>query len=166
MRRFAPACEVHAIVATAVPVVNTASTPLPVNSINDPGRVPYQATSTQLLPSQTGGTLTFVFAAVPSNHRLVIQHVSGYLAVASGSTSAGIIGVAAGNTTAVSNFFSPTLSGLNAFDAPILAIVDQGLQPEVTVYVPTWPAASTELITLSGYMIDCSVAACSPVIYQ
>jgi hypothetical protein len=54
-------------------VVNPAKEPALTRSVDDPGRIAYQSSTTCVLDSDA---CSFDFPAVPKNHRLVVQHVS------------------------------------------------------------------------------------------
>ena len=62
--------------ATQVDVVNPATSPALTRSVDDPGRIAYQSTAACVLDTDA---CAFDFPAVPQNHRLVVQHVSGLL---------------------------------------------------------------------------------------
>jgi len=57
-------------------VVNPATSPALTRSVDDPGRIAYQSTAACVLDTDA---CAFDFPAVPQNHRLVVQHVSGLL---------------------------------------------------------------------------------------
>ena len=59
--------------ATQVDVVNPATSPALTRSVDDPGRIAYQSTTTCVLNDTI---CSFDFPPVPKNHRLVVQHVS------------------------------------------------------------------------------------------
>jgi hypothetical protein len=83
---------VEAAAATKVSVVNSAAHPALTSGIDDPGRILYQSTDN---PTCTGANCTFNFGAIPTGHRLVIQHVSGRLGF-SGSGTQVSVSVSAG----------------------------------------------------------------------
>jgi hypothetical protein len=63
--------------ASPARVVNSVTGPALTSRIDEPGRIPYQAT---VRPNCAGGANCFFnFATIPAGHRLVIQHVSGIL---------------------------------------------------------------------------------------
>ena len=57
-------------------MVNPATSPALTRSVDDPGRIAYQSTAACVLDTDA---CAFDFPAVPQNHRLVVQHVSGLL---------------------------------------------------------------------------------------
>jgi hypothetical protein len=70
---------------------NPATNPALTSSVDDPGRVAYA--STQSIPTTCAGVSfcsTINFPAVPTGHRLVVQHVSGSVFIG-GTTTAFII---------------------------------------------------------------------------
>ena len=151
--------RIEAQFSSPVRVMNTSSAPAINSAIDVPGRVPYQ--SQQLLTGCAGSSFCNVsFVAVPANHRLVVQHITGNLTVT--GANAMIVNLQCTNCTAFLNsaFFSPTAGGTNAFDAPVLAYYDPPVIPEVFIAGDT---ITNGIITLSGYMIDCSSAPCSPI---
>jgi hypothetical protein len=92
--------------ASPVRVANTAAAPALTSSIDDPGRIPYQSTVFQTC---TGANCTFTFGALPTGHRLVIQHVSGILGFSGSGTQISVI-LRAGGPDAVSflaSYFGP-----------------------------------------------------------
>lgn len=74
--------------ASPVTVVNPATGPALVSRVDDPGRSAYQAVP-ETTDCPSGKTCIFHFPAIPGGYRLVIQHVSGSLAL-SGTPSDGV----------------------------------------------------------------------------
>jgi hypothetical protein len=66
-----------------VTVGNPATSPALTSSVDDPGRIAYQSAVTIPGCASNAGPCAAKFSAVPQNHRLVIQHVSGSIAVSS-----------------------------------------------------------------------------------
>lgn len=64
----------HAVTATLVQVVNTRSTPVPNQDVDQPGRHPYQQMCFSSI--NQGGTISCAMPAIPPNTELVIQTVS------------------------------------------------------------------------------------------
>jgi hypothetical protein len=116
------------------------------------------------------GTCFFEFGSVPAGHRVVIQHVSG---VISFSTTASAIWVQLNNGSAspVSTFFTPMAPSLtfSAFDQPVLAYFDPAqfggiIEVQVGILNGTFPGGGpVEVITLSGYELDCNAAPCAAI---
>lgn len=152
---------VHAVVATAVSVVNTSATPVPVSSINEPGRIPYQAHATN---AACLGMIacTYTFAIVPNNHRLVIQQVSGYLSFQGTGFAGGTVYVGS-SFSPFANFpvVGPTFAG------PLQGYVNSGDFPTVQ---ETFYGGNTSNgfghIDLTGYLLDCLVANCAAIVAQ
>jgi hypothetical protein len=158
-----PESQAKGAYSSPVTVLNTPSAPAIASVIDDPGRVPYQSAQQVVPPSDTT-SLEFSFGTVPANHRLVLQHISGILGVAQNSPAA-VVGVAVpgnGGSTP-SNFFTPSAGGVNAFDQSVLVYFDAGRTPLVFIGGPTFLANHGDLINLTGYMLDCSVAPCAPI---
>jgi hypothetical protein len=153
--------RIEAQYSSPVRVMNTTSGPAIASLIDEPGRTPYQARIVQQ-PASNTTSISFTFGAVPANHRLVVQHVSGNLTVTAGSPAASI-GLAVLGFVPTSLFFTPTLGGLNNFDQPVLVYFDGGQQPSVTAFGPTFVGSSSEIMTLTGYLIDCSAAPCAAI---
>jgi hypothetical protein len=158
-----PESQAKGAYSSPVTVLNTSSAPALASVIDDPGRIAYQAVQ-QVVPSSDTTFLEFSFGAVPANHRLVVQHVSGILGVAQNSPAA-VVGLAVpGNGGGTpSNFFTPSAGGVNAFDQPVLVYFDPGRTPTVFISGPTFLANHGDVINLTGYMLDCSAAPCAPI---
>ena len=131
-----------------------------VRNIDDPGRIPYQST----VVAKAGAQFEFSFSAVPAGHRLVIQHIS----------SAGLtftftpqrhVQVKAFGGDGTTGFFAQFSLQSTAFDQPILLYVDAGDSPFVVVEADngTDPALSGGSLTLTGYLLDCNAAPCTPI---
>jgi hypothetical protein len=160
----------HAIVATAVQVVNTAAAPALVSNIDNPGRIPYQSIVDQTGRCNPGGNACFwEFGNPPAGHRIVIQHVSGTVGF-----SATPIGVSVllnnGSGLALSTFFAPILNSLRftTFDQPVQAYFDPSniIEVQVGILGATFPNPAdsfSEVITLTGYELDCSAAPCPAI---
>jgi hypothetical protein len=155
--------RIEAQFSSPVRVMNTSSAPAIASVIDERARIPYD--SVQLLPNACTGAAfcNITFGAIPANHRLVVQHVSGNLTVT--GANAMIVDLLCTNCPAFtySSFFSPTAGGISAFDAPVLAYFDVGVQPNVFVAGNTFTGTNAGTITLSGYMIDCSAAPCAAI---
>src|SRR5260370_11411853 len=65
--------RIEAQYSTPVKVVNTTSAPVLGSSINEPGRIPYQATITN--NTCNGASCVFETPIVPAGRRLVVQQV-------------------------------------------------------------------------------------------
>jgi hypothetical protein len=146
-------------------VTNPATAPVLFLNVNDPGRIPYQ--SEVLGTCDANACITF-FPVVPANHRLVIQHFSGEITF-SGSPSplAAVLRGAAGFGPAQSSSMVtaniPAQGPFHAtslFDQSVLLYFDAGKQPLTQVSAPNIQFAD---ITLTGYMLDCTIAPCAAI---
>jgi hypothetical protein len=94
----------------------------------------------------------YSFDAVPANHRLVIQHISGNI------NASGPITV-----TSLASFFSASpLGNTVVFDQPVLIYWDAGTTPFVQTQTVTGFIFSG-LIQMTGYTLDCAAAPCAPI---
>jgi hypothetical protein len=157
---------VRAAVATLVQVANPASNPALTSAIDEPGRIPYQSVLSQTCGGPSA-TCNFVFGAVPAGHRLVVQHMSGQLTVTALST---YIEVTAGPDVPGKwitqlQLFVNNSTFQSFFDMPVHFYVDAGESP--TVSASTYGAvpfqANNQVVSLSGYLLDCTAAPCAAI---
>jgi hypothetical protein len=152
-------------------VVNPATMPALTSSVDDPGRIPYQAT---ISTSDCAGLAQCQLHThtVPVGHRLVIQHVSGSL-LATNYTGAPFQVLVTNSASSISFFTQGWVSpgfnyGLTSFDQPVLYYTDSG--DYVTIYVDVagflGTFANAETMTLSGYLLDCTASPCAPITLQ
>ena len=156
-----------------VHVANSATAPLLVSNVDDVGRIPYQATAPCADEGATNNCVA-TFPAVPQNHRLVLQHVSLFVEVSSTSVAVKV-GLGKTNTSlndaAFSFFKAPTSASVYGsaepaeadVDQPVLAYVEANDMPIVSAAASTHEVPQQGQAYLSGYMLDCSVAACTPI---
>lgn len=146
-----------------VNVTNPATAPVLFSNVNDPGRIPYQVVRTNI--NCLAPPCTVPFPAIPNGHRLVLQHVS-VLATFRGNNP-GYISVGMGSNNILfpitpeppPNNQSPS-SGVA--DQPVLAFGDGGQQPAVAI--DGYSALMLSLqASISGYLLDCSIAPCTPI---
>jgi hypothetical protein len=124
-----------------------------VREADDPGRIPYQSSQ-----NISAGQRAFNFPAVPAGHRLVIQHVSAHVNLQSAVTNQAEVLVSASDGGS-SNFLSQFSGKLVDFDQPLQLYVDAGDAPEVVILVDAGlTLVSNAFGTLSGYLLDCTVA--------
>src|SRR5262249_32254810 len=123
----------RAIQQQLVQLVNTTSNPAIVSNMNDPGRIPYQSTLMTTPQTCPGGIneCLFTFPAVPAGHRLVIQHVSGFIQAAPGAVPGMVALLLTNNQTATTTTRFVLTSENNAdlvvaFDQPVLVYADEG----------------------------------------
>jgi len=147
-----------------VNVANPATAPVLFLNVNDPGRIPYQK-----VISAKGPFLTF--PAVPSGHRLVLQHVSINLSIGNALATTQAVGVVYNNIVVPEMLVSmfplavQLLEGgiAQAFvDQPILGYVDAGSAPIVGEGVESGIVGNMVAV-LTGYMLDCTVAPCAAI---
>lgn len=145
-----------------VNVSNPATAPFFVVNVDDPGQIPYQS-------SLPGVCVDFrcegLFPAVPSGHRLVIQHFSG--SVSTTLNSAGDLKLVDAfledpASTIVSIFPVAISNGGGAFDQPVLVYYDAGKQPKAMIGFDVLASVSVHF-TLTGYLLDCNLAPCAPI---
>jgi hypothetical protein len=160
----------HAIVATAVSVVNTSSNPLPVSSIDGPGRVPFMESVSSVCNELPYCSSAFT-TPVPAGHRVVITYLSGSMRFATPPT---YVAVALDATlpSSIVAFNVPVLNGAGVtyFGAPVTYYFDAGQIPSVNSYsngtfVPGPPTTALN-VTLVGYELDCTVAPCPAIATQ
>jgi hypothetical protein len=155
------------VVNPQVPVTvdNPATMPAFTSSVDDPGRIAYQSKVRPPLTDCGGGSeCTFNFPNVPNDKRLVIQHVSGFLQF-DGTPSVTIF-LVDNNRTASSTFFAPSVNKLSLFDQQVLVYFDAGTTPSVLAAADGanfLPAVVTQVMTLTGYMLDCDASPCAPI---
>jgi hypothetical protein len=144
-----------------VNVANPATAPVLALNVNDPGRIPYQSV---VLANCSTRECVASFPAVPANHRLVIQHFAGVISFISGGPSNVIATVQSGDGSlagSVVTATAPTSNGLETvFDLPVLLYSDAGQVPMAFVEGAN---VSKPSITLTGYMLDCTIAPCAPI---
>lgn len=157
------------------PTVNLGTvpaTPLLFRSVDDPGRIPYQATETSSSCRSIG--CSWSFPVISASHRLVIQHLSGYLIfTGTPQTNGGLVYLNATTGNPVTAFTLPLVSPGTvtsvptlAFDQPVLIYVDGGSQAVVQIdFAPTLPInpLSSGSITATGYLLDCAAAPCASI---
>ena len=159
--------------STPVSVVNTTSAPAINLSADTMTRIPYQSTViSQCTGSQPQNCAFSGFTACPSGYRLVIQNVSGFFNLQSGSTPlAGYMedfDFAHGIQTFTglnapiggTGFNGESFAGLNQ---NVLSFFDAGQFPFVVIYGAFQGAGFNNGITLSGYLENCSVVGCPPI---
>ena len=69
-------------------------------------------------------------------------------------------------TTASSTFFAPSVNKLSVFDQQVLVFFDAGTTPSVSAAADGanfLPAVVTQVMTLTGYMLDCNASPCAPI---
>ena len=142
-----------------VNVANPATAPALFLNVNDPGRIAYQSLNTN--PSCSVGQCLAFFPAVPSQHRLVVQHFS---SLANFSAAPSFVNASLNEQSGffLSIILAPVIGSASRFDQPVLVYYDAGQQPfaELQAVGATVTAAT---ITLTGYMLDCTIAPCAAI---
>ena len=150
-----------------VTVLNTGANPLPTRGVDNPVFTPYQATIAPLEIQQAGQGFAD-FPAVPAGSRLVVQHVSVFTQIVTGTIVLAQIRNDAGAKT---SFFVPVAP---ANGGPRVATVDQSVQlyfdggtvPHVTYSIDAGSlnTVTGAFVTISGYLVSCTGSpACSPI---
>jgi hypothetical protein len=163
----------QAVVASLVEVVNPNTSPVPTLSVTDPGRIAYQAELSTVL-SSADTTIALNSTNVPTGHRVVIQHIAvefSFTGVPNGVEVAAI-----SNVTPASHFFAPVLQQapspfyVAGLDQPVLFYIESGTSATVVAVVYGSAAEfltnSSQIVVLTGYELDCTVATCAPIATQ
>jgi hypothetical protein len=141
-------------------VVNPATEPALTRNVDDPGRIAYQSRADCVLDSNF---CSFTFPAVPKNHRLVVEHVSGLLAFVAGDGRGARVTLDGGANGALSSFIAPpSFLGETAFDQPVLQYFDAGSAPVLGALTDI-NLQSGSSATISGYLLDCATTPCAAI---
>jgi hypothetical protein len=148
-----------------VTVVNPSTNPALTSRVDDPGRNAYQSFIAATNCEGLGACLIH-FPAVPTGHRLVIEHVTGSLKLSSQPNFI-LISVLNKLFRDLSDF-SPAVLGLgnSVFDQPVLIYLDGGDTPTLTLSLIGANAHFANIyqsVTLSGYLLDCTAIPCAPI---
>jgi hypothetical protein len=147
--------RIEAQFSSPVRVMNTSAAPAITSRIDDPGRIAYRSGQ---FPTISPPTTAFEsnFPTVPANHRLVVQHIGGIFFVSNNGTAL-VNGIS-------SSFFVQSQFGAAAFDQSVLYYWDAGATPQIGVQALNGQTFSgQQAITMTGYLLDCSAAPCSPI---
>jgi hypothetical protein len=142
-------------------VANTAANPALTSRIDDPGRIPYSGG----FPCQGGNKSCFSnFGYVPPNHRLVIEEISGNIALQTAGAGKCITGGNNGSTS--TSRFGPSIytgvdNDVSFHQGGIHVYVDQNQQP--TVECVFGAAIQAGFISVNGYLLDCNAAPCAAI---
>lgn len=174
-------------VADTVTISNTPTHPVPTNSIDEPARSPVQVDLGGSFCSQQAnfgsGTAQYWFCSnptgyvVPTGKRLVVQQITLNALVSAAPDNVLFL---AGNYGAGPNTFTflGVVGGASQYIAPaaeavmesnpVLAYYDGGstFYPRVGFSLPAGPAPSALHLVILGYMIDCTVVTCHPLVTQ
>jgi len=145
-----------AILSSSIQGANAAQA-TQVREVDDPGRIAYESQQ-----SIGAGRDTFIFPVVPAGHRLVIQHISGEVFFQSIVSE---VFVSAGSPEGGSNFLPlPSFTrNLTLFDQLVQLYVDAGHRPQVVVEANANIPVLNGFLTLTGYLLDCTVAPCATI---
>ncbi len=154
--------------SSPVSVMNTTSAPAINSSMDNPGRIPYQALISGASGCAGSGSCTQGFPPVPAGHRVVITGISLYTLVT--GTPAGVRVLVTGGTGMQINYSAPFFfdgsgnSDILSF-TPVEAYFDAGQAPSVDLIVlgPSSTLVFNPNINLIGYELDCTAAPCSPI---
>jgi hypothetical protein len=156
--------------ASPVTVVNPATNPAVTSSVDDPGRIAYQAQASARTDS--GGcssvfsACTFTSPVVPAGKRLVIQHVALQVSLAVPPVPSGVVVI-------IRNANAPEPSLLSSFVVPLIQSIASGDQA-VQFYVDGGGSFVTDVdliggnpigadINFTGYLLDCKVNECAAI---
>jgi hypothetical protein len=157
----------QAVVSTLVSVVNPSTSPVPISNVNDPGRVAYQAQVPTLQGCNAANDCTYKFPTVPAGHRVVVQHISGEDELIGQPTYFKVFASLSSGGFPISSFLPPLLTAQEdyEFDQPVSFYVDSGDSVQVELRSNS-AFAGMGAVTLTGYEVDCTVAACAPIATQ
>ena len=135
--------------------------PVAIMRADDPGRTAFQRQV--LLSTNVSGDIELV--DVPANRRLVITYVSGTARLPSGQSVSFSLEVNAGGYA--EHAFVPTFLHADGQGNDVFAFTQDTMiyaSGQVSVRFfrsPPGPGQALAAVSLSGYLIDCSVAACN-----
>jgi hypothetical protein len=156
-------------VSGTVNVGNPAAHPALTSSVDNPGRIPYQAQHSMdpsLDCNLPASECTFAPPAVPAGKRLVVQHVSALAFVSSG-TFIKVFVQDRSTFALLSAFLLPLTPG-----SPSNAAGDQAVQfyldagSRLSAHVETdgdFGPNVMILVNLTGYLLDCAANQCAPI---
>jgi hypothetical protein len=134
-------------------------------NIDEPGRIAYQSTVSKEGQCNTGNTCFFEFGFVPQGHRIVIKRISG-TNVFTGQPIQVSINANNGSGLPIASFTGSTTSVTSVYDHLTDLYYDAGqlLEVQVTGFnVSFFGSNAVQVVTLSGYELNCMTTACSPI---
>jgi hypothetical protein len=165
-------------VNVGTPTVNVASLPqvsitppalTKVANIDDPGRVSYQSTVSNV-GKCSGTACSFSFPSVPAGHRVVVQHIGGIVDFNTVPTNIEVLIIGSPQVFMTAFFAPPVPSGSlsSSFDQPVLFYIDENQFVSVNVFINNGASFNgaqfvDQFVTLTGYELDCSVAPCAAI---
>jgi hypothetical protein len=158
----------HAIVATAVSVVNTTANPASVLDADTATRIPYQSSASVNCGSGITQCNFNTFSGAPIGYRLVVENVSAILSLALGADAPDAF-----LTTSISatQFWEFTGSVGQYGPGPFNAGFNQMIRayfdnadgyPNVSVSA-NFQSGTNSHVILSGYLVNCAVVGCPAI---
>jgi hypothetical protein len=148
----------HAIVATAVQVVNTAANPVPNLDTERNARIPYESTST-VTCGLTLGPCQFDFTFPPPGYRLVIQNINGYIRETSATMPTIFFRANANNFLGIPSVANGSVALVNQN----LVSYSEFTTPQAYVSDVTFNSTFSSQLTVIGYMENCAVTGCPAI---
>jgi hypothetical protein len=158
--------RIEAQYSSPVKVVNSTAAPAITSRMDDPGRIPYQSV---VNTSQCGGSnyCYINYGPIPPGRRLVITQVAGlyFFNTPTGTVNfdVSILGPGPFQTG-----WLPTVrsfGNLSTFNYPVTIYVDpaQTFRVAAEVFGTTFSSGLDQQATITGYLLDCTAAPCSPI---
>ena len=157
-----------AVYSSPVTVVNTSANPGSMLEAEKASRIPYVSTVSQSCTSGGQSACVFTFTAAPAGYRLMVETLGSTIAA---TTNAGVVATLESKANAVisvsTNVFTPLVGqlGYAGFAQNVNMVFDPpDGQPLVLVNANYTNAAPfPEVVTLTGYLQNCSVSPCPAV---
>jgi hypothetical protein len=147
-----------------VQLTNLPSNPIPTWALDEPGRIPFVAYSSNTC---SGTGCDYTFPAVRAGHRVVLQHVSAGLVFNTSPTTLLAAAVDGGNGAIFFNVPLPPGLNFTAFDHELLLYFDAGQTPLVQINSDgIFNPSAGQNLTLVGYELDCNAAPCAAITNQ
>lgn len=157
--------RIEAQYSSPVKVVNTTSAPAITSRMDDPGRIPYQSTINGTSCVNTNSCVVS-FPPVPAGHRLVVTQISGAHNGPQFGTGPFAVSVRIGlngPNGGITQFYWD-LQSLGSYVLPVSAYLDAGVNINVVdSIIGTTYNNGPQLITVTGYMLDCTAAPCAAI---
>jgi len=149
---------------TAKPVLAQIRAALVAN-VDEPGRTPYQG-----VVVVTTDTCCYSLAPVPSGRRLVITNVTGSVNLDAPGflTSVSLANQQTGAQVSIATTVTGAFAGQSSFSvsAPIQFVADGSQTLQMSISALSAATPSVGIFALSGYLLDCGVASCVPVVTE
>ena len=161
-----------------VEVTNPVSAPVLTSSINEPGRIPYQAAVVATVATQCNAThgnnisCPMTISSAPPGKRLVIKSLEARVTTSETDTPpVGVqIAITAPDTWAVfglmTNIVFPTIGRFSVATFDTTIYLDPASSGSYTIAVNfTGPSAPLDAeLRVTGYLLDCTAAPCNPIV--